>query len=545
MVFSNTVLHVKNISRSWLWGALVLLLAMLSYANTLPNGFVWDDEPIIVKNPLNRDSTAIVQIVKGLDTSRVTEKTPYYRPLTRVTYWAEYQVHGLNPTLCHLANVVLHAINAFLVYRLGLLLFALEFPAAVAAILFAVHPVNSEAVNFLSTRNTLLSTLFVLAAFIAFIRGMEGGRGRAAIWTGIFFFGGILCKESALFLIPLLPISVALLSQKPPRESLYKSFPAVAICTVVAILYLYLRQQVLNNAGITVNILPDLAGRLLDILYLIPCSFLPIIWPAQLSPYYPLPEAVVPLIPLLTVAWMAIVALVIWVFTRGRCAVTIVGLCWYVVFYLPVSGIIPIPSAPMAERYLYLPAIGVWIITAEIVRRCNLRYPAHRALVITAVALSVVTFGIRTVIRNLDWRSNYTLFSRLVETSPQQAFAHHSLGTAYLDDIKDLSKAQDELEKTLALDSYYPRTHTVLGYIQMQRGELGRADFHLTQAIIQDPNDAEAQYNKAIILEQLGKPAEAVQHLEKFLAINNPEFAASRSEAESKLRALKVQSGKQ
>jgi len=523
----------------------VVVLAVASYANTLQNGFVWDDEPIIAKNPLNRDPAAIVHIVQDLDTSRGVEKNPYYRPLARLTYWVEYQAHGLNPALCHLANVALHAANALLVYRLGLLLFAVEFPALVAALLFAVHPVNSEAVNFLATRNTLLSTLFVLAAFIVFARGLERGGRSAAIRTGCLFLAGIFCKESTLFLLPLLPVAALALSNEPPREAFRKSLPALAACAVAAGIYLCLRQQVLSEAGVTVSILPGLAGRLLDILYLIPRSLVPIVWPARLSPYYPLPEAIGPLIPLLAVAWAGILALILWVFTKGRSSASVVGLCRYVAFYLPVSGIIPIPSAPMAERYLYLPAIGAWLIAAEALRRCSLRCPMRKNLVVAAVILAAATLATRTVIRNLDWRSNYTLFSRLVETSPKSAFAHNNLGTAYLDDLKDLAKAQAEFEKTLALDPRFPRTHTQLGYIDMQRRDLVSADAHFSQAAALDPNDAEAHYNKAVVAEQLGRPEEAVRHLESFLAINNPEFAEARAEAENRLRALKTQLGRQ
>lgn len=530
-----------KISRSALWAVLVVVVALCAYGNSLQNGFVWDDQPIIVKNAQNRDPGALGQIALGLDNSRATEKNPYYRPLTRLSYWVEYQVHGLNPALCHLANLALHAGNALLVYRLGLLLFALETPAALAALLFALHPVNSEAVNFLSTRNTLLSTLFVLAACLAFIGGMSGNRRRGALCCGLFFLAGTFSKESALCLIPLLPVLAQRLSGSPPREALTRALPALGACTGAALVYLCLRHLVLSGAGVTLQILPGLGERLLEILYLVPCSLLPVVWPAALTPYYPLPVQWGPLVPGLIAAWLAIGAVLFWVAGRGRCTATVVGLCWYLLFYLPACGIVPLPSAPMAERYLYLPAIGVWFIAAEVARRATVSFPAKRTLLVAAAAALLLALGVRTVLRNQDWQSNYTLFARLAETSPQMPFAHHNLGTAYLDDLKDLPRAQAEFERTLALDPQYPRTQTEFGYLEMLRGNPGGADVHLQQAIARDPEDAEAHFNRALVLEQLGRPAEAIPHLEKFLAIDNPEFAGTRTEAQERLAALKGQ----
>jgi len=528
-----------TMSRSALWGAIVVALALVVYGNTLGNGFVWDDVPIIVQNPQNRDPGALTQILSGIDSSRVSSKTPYYRPLTRLSYWVEYQVHGLNPALCHLANLVLHAVNAFLVYRLALLLFSVELPAAFAALLFAVHPANAEAVNFLATRNTLLSTFFVLAACLCFIRGLDGARPvRTAVLTGAFFLAGIFCKETGLFVLPLFPVLALTLSSAPARQSLSRSLPVLGACALAAVGYLAIRQQILSAAGVGIEILPGLGERLVEMLYLIPCSFLPLVWPVTLRPYYPLPEALGPLIPWLAFAWAGIVALVVWVLRSVRCSATLIGLSWYLLFYLPVSGIIPIPSAPMAERYLYLPAIGLWLIAAELLRRATLRFPERKSVILTAALCLLLALGLRTGLRNLDWKSDVTLFSRLAQDAPKLAFAHHNLGTAYLDQAKDPLRAQAELEKTLALDPRYPRTHTVLGYLQMQRQNLPAADLHLSQALAQDPDDAEAHYNRAVVLEQLGRQAEAIPHLVKFLALDNPEFAGARPEAEAKLKLL-------
>jgi protein O-mannosyl-transferase len=525
------------------WWALVFVVALAPYATSLSNGFVWDDEPIIVKNVQNRDPGALLEILTGMDATRAADKTPYYRPLTRLTYWVEYQVHGLNPIFSHLANMLLHAASAVLVLRLALALFGTQFPALAAALLFAVHPVNAEAVNFLATRNTLLSTLFVLAALVCFLGFLETGRRTQLGWCAAFFFLGVLSKETALCLVPLLPVTAAVLSGKPQRNALRDSLPGVLVCSALAGLYLVLRQHALSGAGASPDILTGLGDRLIEMLYLVPRSLLLLLWPRVLSPYYPLPQTLVPLIPWLALSWAGIIALVAWIATRGRCAATVLGLCWYAAFYLPASGIVPIPSAPLAERYLYLPAIGAWLIAAELLRRALERFPARKRAITGACTVLLILLAARSTLRTMDWRSNVTLFSRLVQTAPQLAFSHHNLGTSYLDEQQDPVRAQAELEQALRIDPSFPRSHTVLGFICMQRQDLAGANEHLSKALEQDPNDAEAHYNRAVIMEVQGKTRETLWHLERFLAIDNPEFAANRADAQAKVARLKAQPG--
>jgi tetratricopeptide (TPR) repeat protein len=227
-----------------------------------------------------------------------------------------------------------------------------------------------------------------------------------------------------------------------------------------------------------------------------------------------------------------------WLFTRGRSGATLFGIFWLIAFWIPVSGIIPFPSAPLADRYLYIPAIGLWIILADqVVRMMPSSSMHHRygtlAFVFVLLALSAVTAS-----RNLDWRNDLVLFSQYVEKNPERAFGHHNLGCAYLDKAGDLNAAESEFEKALILDPYFPHLRTQMGYIHLLQGDNWGAILHYNEAISQNPFDAEALLNCAIALDKMGRFEDAVTDYKRFLAVPDSELSLARPQAEVRLREL-------
>ena len=152
------------------------LLTVAVYGNSLVNGFVWDDEFIIVNDPAVRDPSGAATLMFSPDVVK-----PYYRPLNRASYLLDYRLFGMRPAGFHAVNVLIHLLNVLLLYLLGLRIFRSAAPAVLAAALFAVHPVNAEAVNFLSARNTLLCLFFVLSSILVFHQGLT--RGSWAGWS--------------------------------------------------------------------------------------------------------------------------------------------------------------------------------------------------------------------------------------------------------------------------------------------------------------------------------------------------------------------------
>lgn len=537
-------------------GLLISGIAFLVYANSLENGFVWDDTNVIVTNPALLSSS--LSLFKGIDIGRDYELLPYYRPLTILTFLIEERLHGLNPSLMHLVNILLHAANAFLVYRLSMLLIKNQYAALLAGFLFALHPINTEAVDFISGgRNTMLACFFILTAYLLHYRSVIREGIFYAIAGALCFLGGMFSKESAIVVLPfIIAQEISLLRYDVPGSklrSVTRLFPYVAAASC----YLIMRWITLSNLGIQKYIIPglgsgklegfykipELYARLIDNLYIIPRYLLTVIRPTALSLRYIVPEYLQSVIVPVVAAWLCIIGILVWLLTRGRSRTTLFGIAWLAIFYLPVSGIVWFPSAPMADRYIYISSIGLWLIVADQAVRLFPSKETARKISVALGAVLLIVLAALTVRRNMDWKSNVALFSRFVEQYPENLFAHAGLGEAYFnrnrEDENDLRLAEQEFEKVLALKPELPPgIHTRLGYIRLALGDSEGAVHYYTIALGIYPLDKEALLNRAIALENLGRQDEALSDFKLFLNTPGYELAEARPYAEARIRAL-------
>src|SRR6266702_751961 len=241
----------------------LLLLTLAVYGSSLRNGFVWDDHHIIVDNPSTRDLSQLGHVLLAPD-----EFATYYRPLNRASYLVDYQLFGMDPHGFHAVNLVLHLANVLLLYALTRRLSGATWPAVVAAALLAIHPLQSEPVNFVTARNNLLVLLFALATLLLFIDADRRGS-RARAWlSGFAFLLGLLSKEQAAGVLPLL--GAWLLVTPPAEPARRRRRWRLLVPHGVAILaYLALR---IVSVGMTATsaVGPGLAGRLAQNWYIVP-----------------------------------------------------------------------------------------------------------------------------------------------------------------------------------------------------------------------------------------------------------------------------------
>src|SRR5262245_19627355 len=204
-------------SRVLLPGVLLVVLVVLVFANVLGGGFVLDDHFLIEENPrahsLDGLRFALTTDVQRFQ-SGAAAPAAYYRPLTLASVVVDYALWGSHPGPFHLANLIAHALAAFLAWRLFTRLFASPWTAAAVAALWAVHPILSESVAWISGRTDPLATCGVLAALLAWLRRREGG---GALWLALaaaFTYAACLAKESAM-LTPLMALVVERLARRP------------------------------------------------------------------------------------------------------------------------------------------------------------------------------------------------------------------------------------------------------------------------------------------------------------------------------------------
>jgi hypothetical protein len=409
---------------------------------------------------------------------------------------------------------VIHLLNVLLLYLLGLRFFRTAAPAVLAAALFAVHPVNAEAVNFLSARNTLLSLFFVLSSILVFHEALtKGSRGRLVV-SGVLWFLGLLSKEpAALAIIVIAAMAFALPGR---RENMPKlKIAALLPHLVFAGAYAVLRGLALGGTAGPSIIMPGLLSRIAINFSVIPQYLGLVLFPSDLTIMHSISAPAIGDMPLLIMAWGAIVVAV-WLLLRTGSVPVYVGLLWFAINYLPISNIVPIPSAPMAERYLYLPAVGLWIIAAD--RGYALYGKMHNSKALAAAAaVVVVLLGGVTVDRNPDWKSDIALFGSVVRTDPGSSFGHFNLGNS-LRDAGDLEGAQQEWLVTLRLDPANASAMTQLGSFAAVKGDLDKAERWFRAALDADPANAMARFNLALVFEKTGRPEEAAVQYDSFLS---------------------------
>jgi tetratricopeptide (TPR) repeat protein len=516
--------------RSFFAGAVPVLAAFIVFLNSLDNGFVWDDNVVILENPVFRGGVSSVFF--AIDSPRQYEWAPYYRPLTYLTFYLENSLFGFDPFGMHLLNLLLHAANVLLVYVIVKMISARASVAFLASILFAVHPISAESVNFLSGgRNTLLSCFFVLLTFFFYIKWVRKDRIFYLVLSNIAFFSAALSKETGVMALPLLAIAGVWFKRGKALKDLLPYFGMLGI-------YLLMRYYAFKDAIIKLELKAEAWTSLLDNIYTLPRYLQTVLWPGSASINYPIPEDMnLHALPILF-AWLLILGFVIFILARHRNAMTVSGLAWAILFWIPTSGIYPIPSMPMADRYIYISIIGIWFLVGLFVSELSSRYEALRRFIYIPVTVAVVALSVLTIKQNTYWHDDFSLFKRYIAQYPDNPFGHYNLGTAYLEKAKDPVAAEEEFKKALALKTDFPGLMTQLGHIAFSRRDYDSALRYYDDALRRNPFEVEAIINRALVLESMGRYEDALHDYKAFLAFPEDIKPQARLMAAKKIRAL-------
>lgn len=500
----------------------IVLVACGVYANSLFNGFVLDDEIIIAGNPATRHLSAIGDVLFSPDVIK-----PYYRPLNRASYLIDYQLFGLNPRWFHAVNILIHALNAVLLYLAASRLLTDRSAAVFAALLFAVHPANSEAVNFVSARNTLLALFFSLASLVALLKARERDV-RLPVLSAFLFFLGLLSKETAFMLIVVIAAYTLfpspLFTGKMLRDRLVSLVPYLLGAAVYFAMRAYSLQGVLGTDISGGNLLSRLAMNF----HIVPQYIGLLLFPADLTIFHTVPKGSLLSPPSFLPIWLALLAAV-GVIIRWRNRAALFGLVWFAANYIPISNIVPIPSDPITERFLYMPAIGFFIIAGACFERLHAG-GASRKAVMAAAAVLVLLCAAATVLRTRDWKDDYTLFASGVRNDPASAEAHVNLGTALVQDKGDLESARREWERALDLDPKNSDALIQMGTYAAMKDDLLKAEQFYSAALLappgkSDPDKSMAHFNLGKIYDKRQRPEDALEQYELFLKSVNLRYA--------------------
>lgn len=552
---------------------LILSIPLIVFLNSLNNTFVYDDVFTITDNYFIRDWRNFTAFFNEDYFKYSGEAT--YRPVVTLSYFIDYSLWHLNPTGFHLTNILLHAVNAALVYLLVSNISGSHTAAFFTTILFALHPVLTEAVNGISYREDLLTTTFFLSSLLLFIqatiRNPQSKIRNSLYPLSLFSYLLALCSKEAAITLPLV---VFLLDWVTGGKNRIKKniIPCYAGFMLVSGFYLFLRFVWFHNPAEKQLVYPD-NSFLVNILTMpkILCSYIKLLFfPIRFNAEYIVSHTKTPFAVtfLLSMLFLSVIGVIIYRFYSHSKRLFFFML-WFFVTLAPTMNILPIANI-MAERYLYLPSVGFCAVLSYIStgiwrRLCkNIPRPSPllqeeralsptlsptltshsqggmeedgeysssfiskiflnispvpKILLITCLVLVIVIpYSLTTIKRNNVWISPFTFWSKTVEDSPNSSRAHNNLGMIYLQK-EQTDAAIREFQASIAIEPD-PEYHHNLGMAYQKKGmkEEALQEYHHVLSV--NPNSAITHNNMGNILIDKGRIDEGILKFKEAIRI--------------------------
>ncbi len=510
---------------------IVVGAVLLVYANALQAGFVADDALYVTYASRIR---SLADLLPYFTTSLPLEpvlapvETRVYRPVFFAYGALAYHLWGPRPWAWHTANVLLHAVAACLVLVALRRLFGLPpAPALLACLFWAVHPVNVEAVTYVMGANYLVPAVSLLLAVLVACGWwprtwpLAARSLVAACAFAISVLGhelGLMAPALAMWVLAAAPGTGWIWGHRPGRGAL----AATGAMGAAALAYVALRLTFIGTGQ--AGHLSEMAGtvwlRLLQAPEILLRYLALLAVPARLTleRSHDLRAPTSVLDPSALLAW-GLFALLTWGVARiaGRVPIAAFGGVWFLIAYFPISNtLIPLYSV-MAERYLYIPSVGIVAAVTATALASRLHQRAPQTALLAAILL-ISVYAARSSMRNQDWRDEISFYHATVAASPKAAYMHNNLGNAYRR-RGDLELAERAFRAALEADPGYVSAHIRLGNLLLQRGCLDEAEALYQRATLLRPNFAEGYYGLAMVSYRRGQGHEALRLLARASAL--------------------------
>jgi tetratricopeptide (TPR) repeat protein len=475
--------------------------------------FSYDDRTYVTANP---------QIKNGftLDSLRWAFTSTYFsnwHPLTWLSYMLDYRLFGDHPRGYHLVNVGLHAANTVLLFVVLRRMTGALWPSAFVAALFGIHPVHVESVAWIAERKDVLSTLFWLLAMGAYARYAQRRRAAdyclvlACVALGLMAKPMVVTLPFVFLLLDYWPLrrfavgagrSIVL----PPVGLIVEKIPFFALAAASSAVTFVAQ----SSGGAVVSLEQfSLSIRLMNAAVSYIEYISKMVWPFGLSPHYPHPGHALPLWqPLGAAAALVLISILVCWQMRQR-PYLVVGWFWYAGTLIPVIGLIQVGEQAMADRYTYVPLIGLFVILAwgaqEILRQRPSRQPVFAGLTAALLAgLMVVSW-----VQVRYWRDTVTLYEHSLAVNVDDFLVHYNLANE-LRERGEMDAAVAHYAATIRTNPTFAAAYTNAGPILVAQGKDDEAIAYYASALRLNPDLAEAHNNLGILLAKHGKTDEAI-----------------------------------
>jgi tetratricopeptide (TPR) repeat protein len=504
---------------------LLALAVFAVFGQTLHYGFVnYDDDEYVYENPFVQKGLTWV----GIHWAFTGFHSANWHPLTWLSHMLDCQLYGLTAGGHHFTNVLIHAATAIVLFLVLRRMTGFLWRSAFVAAVFAIHPLRAESVAWVAERKDVLSGLFFMLTVGAYVRYAQ--RPWSAVRYGrvlLLFALGLMCKP----MLVTLPLVLLLLDYWPLRriaESriphsewkrlLMEKIPFLVLAAVACVITFFAQTESVESTAQLTPLLRVENAMASCVIYLGQ-----MFWPSGLAVLYPfapggvgMPKAILSLAVLSGIS-AAVVLL------RRRCPCFLTGWLWYLVMLAPVIGIVQVGLQTHADRYTYLPQIGLYWLLTWAVADLSVGWRHRQAVLAGASAVILAALFLCARKQASYWRNSETLWTHTLACTSDNPVACYDFGNALLQ-TDAVDEAIARFQRALQLDPGYAEAHNNLGNALLQKGAVDEAIAQFQNALQINPGLAVAHYDLGIALLRRGAVNDAIFQYQQALQIN-PDYA--------------------
>jgi tetratricopeptide (TPR) repeat protein len=526
--------------------------ATLPYLNILFNGFVYDDDSQLVKNPYVQS----FQYLKEIFTTNVwsfrgvSSVTNYYRPMMTLGYLVCYRLFGMRAYGFHLFSLLLHVLVVCLVFVLTERLTGDRVWAFLAGALFALHPIHTESVAWIAAVTDLEVTFFYLLTFGIFLAVAMPGGGRSepllAAMGGTFLLA-LLSKEQAMTLPALATVYEHFYREDRSETSTPQKLARYGLLWLVGVTYVFCRIHFFGALAPSKNFAALTPQQIvLSAVALVGQYVWKLLWPARLCAFYVFRPSTSPFDPRVLAGLLVLLALaalffVCWRSRERNVRFVSFAILWFFATLAPVLNAHWVAVNVFTERYLYLPSVGMaWLVglgASKLWSCAAPRLAQRRALALAGLVVGGL-FAARIVIRNRDWNNDIVFYTRTLDFSPDAYIILSNLGTVYWDQGA-VDNAESAWKRSLAINPHNGVVLNNLGMVAGKKKQYAEAVKFFQRAMELRPNSLDPHLNLGRAYRVMGLAGPAEFQLRKALALSPLD-----SRVRNELGQLLVQEGR-
>ncbi len=513
---------------------LALTIATLAvYWQVQYHDFIGYDDPLYVGNPVVRNGLSWEGVRWAFQSTMATN----WHPLTWLSHMLDFQLFGRQPSAHHLTNLFFHIASTLLLFLTLKEMTAAFWRSAFVAAMFALHPLHVESVAWVAERKDVLSAVFwflTLAVYVEYVKRPAKGKYLAVLFCYIL---GLMAKP----MLVTLPFVLVLLDFWPLRRIpldgierhgfwlaikplLLEKIPFFACSLFSSVITYYVQQK--GGAVSSLQIVP-VSVRITNALISYAEYLDKTLWPRELAVFYPYPDTVL-LSKALGAALIVLFISIFAIYLIKRVPYLFVGWFWYLGTLIPVIGLVQVGIQASADRYTYLPLIGIFLIVSWGVEEMSRRLPFRRIILSVCALLLLVHWSFSSWCQVSHWKNDISLFEHALSVTRDNAVAHNNLGGA-LAKAGRHDEAMRHYREAVRINPSYSSAINNVGTQLVRRGQSAEAIHYFRRAIQTNPHNETAYINLAVQLSKAGNPesrAEASRQLFEALRIDPFSFVA-------------------